>query len=372
SELWAVPANSEDVAPLALYPPGFDTNGFTIFAASPSEIESLRSSSSSVAMDSGSGVSPDDTTPAAQSSPSAPNRPDALPSKGSAGTIAVAYQMYNGNGTNTIPATPIPDGSGIPGSYVKLENPFGYGANVSLPWQPFHNVNSVAFNFVGEMQKGSWTLNDFKRDDELHLSDLKGSGTFFNNADIGLLILHGDYGTSYDYTTGHPLYGIYFPIASGASAQYLRMTDMQLGGSSPTNGLKWMAILACDSLYQKNWNSMISQNAKPYNSNLHMILGTETLASADPLIGQYWADYMLGDPSTNRPPMKIRDAWYQAAIQAYKVGVAKGFVYPNPTIFAVEADPNCTEDYLQTKTNSVPSGGTWIYSSATVYPPPPQ
>ena len=62
SELWAVTPGSEDVVPLALYPPEFDTNSLTIFAASPSEVESLIASSRSesiVAMDSGGSFSPD-------------------------------------------------------------------------------------------------------------------------------------------------------------------------------------------------------------------------------------------------------------------------------------------------------------------------
>lgn len=119
---------------------------------------------------------------------------------------------------------------------------------------------------------------------------------------------------------------------------------------------------------------MNNQNAHPYNGNLHMILGAATDLGVEPLVGQYWADYMLGDPSVGRKPMKIRLAWYNAGYWAYKVGVANGVPnYPNPTTFAVVADPNCTEDFLQT--NSVPGGGTWNYDSWQVYPPvnePPQ
>lgn len=370
-ELWAVSADlSDGPVPLALYPPGIDTNGLTIFAATPSEIQSLRPpvphANSLVTMGGGSFAPADASAPAAQASPPAPLRPPTPPCKGTVGEIAVVYQMYNANGTNPVYASPIPDGSEIPGHDVEIQSNPG---TRSLPYAPFKNVDLVAINFADEMGKACWDLDYSKHDDQLHLSDLQGSGTFFNNADIGLLIIHGAYGTSSDYTTGRPLKGIYFPIASGGGAQYLRMTDMSLGGSSPTNGLKWMAILACFSLYQQNWTSMNNQNAHPYNSNLHMILGTGTEFDADPLIGQYWADYMLGDPSVHRDPMKIRDAWYQAAIQAYTVGVANGAPnYPNPTTFAVVADPSCTEDSLQT--NSVPTGGTWIYNSKTVYPIP--
>jgi hypothetical protein len=246
----------------------------------------------------------------------------------------------------------------------------GTSATTAQPFAPFRKVDMMAINFITEMSKGSWDLGLFKDNDNLSISDLRGSGTFFNEADLGLLLVHGTYGTSFDTTPGHPVKQMYFPITSGGGAQYLRMSEMNLGGSSPTNGLKWMAIMACTSLYQANWSSMRSQQVKPYNSNLHMILGCGTDFAAEPLIATYWADYMLGiDPVTSkpRPAMKIRDAWYQASLDAY-AKLYTTITIPNPTVLAVVADSNCTEDYLQT--NSVPAGGTWsYYNSKQVYPP---
>ncbi|HWY30675.1 MAG TPA: hypothetical protein VNX46_07985, partial [Candidatus Acidoferrum sp.] len=81
SELWVVSPDSENVVPLALYPPGFDTNGITIFEATPSEVQSLTaaasSAPSSLAMDSSSvsGASPDFASSSGQSSPPSPQRP---------------------------------------------------------------------------------------------------------------------------------------------------------------------------------------------------------------------------------------------------------------------------------------------------------
>ncbi len=40
-ELWALPENGESFVPLALYPPRFDTNGFTIIQASQSQVKAL-------------------------------------------------------------------------------------------------------------------------------------------------------------------------------------------------------------------------------------------------------------------------------------------------------------------------------------------
>ena len=195
----------------------------------------------------------------------------------------------------------------------------------------------------------------------LGISDLRGSGTFFNNADLGLLLVHGTYGTSFDTTPGHQVKQMYFPIASGGSAQYLRMSEMSLGGSSPTNGLKWMAFMACTSLYQQNWNSMKSQGVKPYNSNLHMILGCATdfarRAAHRKVLGGLHARNRSQDieasSSDENPGCLVRG-------RKRRVQTDSRFVTaPNPTVLAVVADGNCTEDYLQT--NSVPSGGTWSY-----------
>ena len=43
-ELWVMSADSEDAVPLAIYPPGFDTNSLTIFSATPSQVRAARSS----------------------------------------------------------------------------------------------------------------------------------------------------------------------------------------------------------------------------------------------------------------------------------------------------------------------------------------
>jgi hypothetical protein len=368
TELWAVGKSGEPI-PFVIFPPGFNTNGLTIFEASPREIESLLSSSSSaassVALGSGSGgLSADYSGASTQAAPAAPTRPAATPTKGTLGQIGVAYQTYNANGTNPVYADPILDnGLGVQ-TYVHIN---GNAGTTHVPYAPFHKVDVLAINFITEMQRGSWHLDYIANDNEVQLSQLKGSGNPFNDVDLGMLIVHGAYGTSFDTTPGHQVKQMYFPIASGTGAQYLRMSDMSLGGPTPTNGLKWMALLACTSLYPQNWNSMQSQNVYPYNSNLHLLLGTATDFGAEPLIGQLWADYMLR--GTNGSPMKIRDAWYAAATQAYKIGTARLVAYPNPTKFVVAGDNNCFDDYLQTQTNTVLSGAWHIDTAVQVYPP---
>jgi hypothetical protein len=161
---------------------------------------------------------------------------------------------------------------------------------------------------------------------------------------------------------------MYFPIASGTSAQYLRMSEMSFGGDG-TNGLKWMAIAACTSLYHVNWSSMKSQDIYPYTGGLHLLLGVDTDNFTDKYLGQSWAAFMLGQPKANPPvvPMKIRDAWYAGAQKAYKASNVPYSV--SPMKFAVAGDSAAFNDYLQTKTNTVLSG-TWTIDPPTqVYPP---
>jgi hypothetical protein len=119
-ELYAAAPDSSNAIPLSIYPPGFDTNGFTIFSATPSDIASLNS------FDSGGGISPDGaggggSGASGQSAPTAPNRPPINPISGLVGTFGIAYDTYTGNGTNGYNFLPIPNEPGIPGSYVALD-----------------------------------------------------------------------------------------------------------------------------------------------------------------------------------------------------------------------------------------------------------
>jgi hypothetical protein len=153
---------------------------------------------------------------------------------------------------------------------------------------------------------------------------------------------------------------MYFPITAGQSAQYIRMSEMSLG-SSAANGLKWMAIAACNSLFHTDWSNMQSLGVKPYNSNLHLLLGTDTVVYTDDHIMELWAKYMTKGKGTNAP-MTIKNAWINGAIDAYH---QSKFNYPITMKFAVAGDSSCTSDTLSS--SSTP-GGSWTYSSTQVYP----
>jgi hypothetical protein len=368
-ELWAMSADGNDAVPLAIYPPGFDTNGLTIFSATPAQVNAARTSVSPASFsstDSGGGFSPDasggGSSAASQNSPVTPQRPPNNPVRGLAGTFGIAYDTYSANGTNGFTLAPVLNGLGIPGDYVQLEgNPGNYSGHVA-PLLPY---KAEANNFISQMQHWGWNNTLLKVDNQLSINDLIGSGTPFNNVNLGVLMFHGVYGTTIDYN-GQPAKQIYYPVTSGGSAQYLRLEQMNLGGTG-TNGLKWMAILACNSLFHTDWQSMQSAGGYPYNSNLHLLLGVETTNYTSNAILWYWAKYMNYGTSTNAgnyAPLTIRNAWYQAAQQAY---ADEGKYLPANTVikFSVAGDSACFSDYLQ---NYSAPGGSWtIDTPVTVF-----
>ena len=364
SELWAMSADGSDAVPLAIYPPGFDTSDLTIVSATPAQVNTARASVAKVSVssarfsstDSGS-FSPDassgGSSASSQNSPASPQRPPNNPVRGLAGSFAIAYQTFTGNG---------------PGGYhlnspankpyfqqIKIENSSG---GTFLP-RPRHKLE--AENFVSEMQHWGWTKGFVKADDQLKLSDMQGSGTPFNQVNLGVFLGHGTYGTTSDQYA-NACNQMYFPITAGTSAQWLRMSDMNLGGAG-TNGLKWIAFKTCVSLYPSDWQSMQYYGIHPYNSNLHLLLGSATDSATSATLLSLWAKYMNFGTSTNYSPLTVRAAWYQAAKDAYR-----GVQFPSGTVmkFGVAGDSACLDDLLQT--NNAPQG-SWTYPTPVqVYP----
>jgi hypothetical protein len=363
SELWAMSADGDDAVPLALYPPGFDTNSLTILSATPSEINAARASASRASFSSvdSDSFSPDasggGSSAGSQGSSAAPQRPPNNPIKGSAGTVGVANDTYTANGSSGFNTGPLDNGLGI-GQHIAMDT---FSAGASLNWGELPTHKAEGNNFISQMQHWGWKSTINKIDNQLNINDLRGGGSPFNNVDLGIFIGHGCYGTSIDYAA-NGCKQMYYPITSGGSAQYLRLSEMALGGSSSTNGLKWFALKACDSLHQANWSNMQNLGVKPYNSNLHLLLGTTSTSYSNPNIEAFWAKYMNHGTSTNYSPLTIRAAWYQAAKDAYK----NSGIPTSPAVkFAVAGDTSCMSDSLQ---SYYTPGGSWGYDSQQVYP----
>lgn len=377
SEVWAVAPDSENVVPFALYPPGFDTNGFTIFSATPSEVKSLTAAArpeSTVAMrsgvsfaaDSGGGFAPaaaggGGSSAGSQGSPSSPQRPPTNPVRGLAGSFGIAIDTYNTHGTNG-PSTPSLN-NGLNPSLPLYISMGDSGSTSPMTWPPRVEHVAEANQFVKVMQYYGWNNSFNKMDDQFSINDLRGSGTMFNNVNLGVLILHGTYGngsSAIDYAA-NMCKQMYFPITSGGSAQFLRFSEMNLGGSG-TNGLKWMVIDACNSLQHNNWSSMKNKGIKPYNSNLHLILGGDTKTWTSTLKWYNFARYINYGRHNFYSPYTIRDGYYQANTDAFPDGSLPSGV---TVTLAVAGDSACLDDSLQTNT---PPSGTWTYTSQPIYP----
>jgi hypothetical protein len=211
------------------------------------------------------------------------------------------------------------------------------------------------------MKHYGWQCNINVSDNNFTVGTLTGGGTAFNQVNLGLMMTHGMYGTTADFEAGL-CKQMYFPISQ--SGTYLRMSSMNLGGSG-TSGLEWFAIFACNSLYQANWSSMQSHGIKPYNSNLHLLLGADTESYTTTTVMQLWGQYMNFSRGAYFKPLTIQNAWYDAATDAY---LDDSFTNSS-IIFAVAGDTACLGDYVFPGSNSSP-GGSWTYTSQTVWTHP--
>ncbi|MGH7953450.1 MAG: DUF6345 domain-containing protein [Limisphaerales bacterium] len=368
-ELWAMSADDSDAVPLAIYPPGFDTNGLTIFSASPAEINAARTSVSRTSFGSmDSGFSPDGIgdpsyvtpLPNPQPSPPTPQRPPNNPVRGLAGTIGVAADTYTANGTTNGPSVgPLDNGYHI-GLYIYMQ---GSTSARSNPPRPEHKTE--VSTFVKTMQFYGWSnpLNEI--DDQLNINDLRGSGSKFNSVNMAIFLGHGTYGTSADNASGaNGCEQMYYTVTSGTSAQYLRLSEMNMGGAG-ANGLKWMVLDQCYSLFHANWSNMQSLGVKPYNSNMHLILGAQTETWTSSRKWENFAHYMNYGTSIlagHYSPLTIRNAYYQATQDAFHgVSLPPG----TTTTLAVAGDSACLDDTLQS--TNTPSG-SWQWTSQPVYP----
>jgi hypothetical protein len=238
-ELYAVNTNdSESVVPLAILPPGYDTNGYTIFSATPSEIQSLRAiplKASSSVRSTGMTFSADDSGGSGASSQSDTNNGP----KNTKGTFGIVYQQYLNPNVRT--QTPL---SGYP---------FGFHPHVAIDGNPENDngqavtmppivVNkNMSDNFVETMEANAYWPSFVNANDQVNPTDLestsKGGNSIFNNVDFGLLMLHASYGTTAE-SDGVKYSYVWIENAARGSATYLRLADFNFGGSS----LQWLAF----------------------------------------------------------------------------------------------------------------------------------
>ena len=359
SQMWVVNTNeSEGVLPLAILPPGYDTNGYTIFSATPSEIRTLnaeslpvRSSVHASLLAGGGHFTPNDSGGSGASQSTSDSG-----AKNALGTIGVCYQQYlNPNISAHDPLTgwPYP----VQPQYVALD---GYAASSSasaVKFQTALQTKQIADGFTTAMQKGGYYSSFEYGNDQVKLTDLEktslGGNSIFNNVNFGFLISHGSYATNAEDDNVKYTY-IWIENLQANIAQYLRLSDFDFGGTQPT-GLRWMTILACDTLIQANYNSMNSHSKIPVNSNLHLLLSGSSVIWFAPDLGKNYAFNLLYGNET------IINSWYGAGTQTYQYQ-NKGIT--NNVSFAYTGSPACIYDSLQSYEDS---DGSLTRSQTTVY-----
>jgi hypothetical protein len=295
---------------------------------------------------------------ASRQSTTAPTRNPTVPMNKPAGKFGVFAQFY---GTNTLSIAPPTDGiRNYPTpSRVSIE---GRSQDVPSTFAPLTGNRTLINGFMAQMAKGAWQPGFAEFNGAAHASDLKdqslGGANIFNtsNVSLGWIEVHGAYGTSPDVTTGSEIEQVYFAIdgrQNGSPSTWVRTSDMNFG-SPGASGLKWIAILACNSLRQFNWESMQNGGITPFNGNLHLLMGADSVINSDGI--DIWPKFMLG--LNGRPPETIMQAWYDSG------GFDDG---ASPVNFAVAGYDDCQQDLLS-GTNSVTPTGSIFYISRTVRP----
>ncbi len=357
SELWAVAPDSENVVPLAIYPPGSDTNGLTIFRASPSEIETLTSPSTSESLPTGN-ASPAYSGSSGQST-LAPSRPPTNPTKNSLGDIGVAFFAHLATNTCSVPLNgyPLPGNGGK----VQIENSYG-----NVTFYPIPEAGYCANDFQNTMRgKSWWGPNSFNLSgSSIHVNDLRsaslGGNEIFGNVNVGFFIDHGSYGTSADVNpdaNGSLMTYMASDNPSDASAPWLRLSEFGLGGN-----LRFMGILACNPLCDPNFNSMLNAGSLPIKSNLHLLCSASTFTACGD-VGGLWAYNMTG--GFFRPAQTVVQAWFNAGRTQYAALNSTNWTYGTIT-FRVAGQDNCFSDTLKNYQSS--TSGNIINQDQQVYP----
>lgn len=352
------------VVPLAIYPPGMDTNGLTIFEGSLSDYFPQRTASESetslLSVGSGSG-SPEPLYAGASQSTQRPHRPPPKPIKGTPGKLGVAWQGHHPNpGTNGIAGfNPPPN---LVGSIQLVPN-------YLLPYGPIKRASAIASGFEGTMKKYKWTTAFNYGDDKLTAALLrkpsKGGSNLFNYCNIGLLIGHGIRGGNQDArATSTPSLQTYLPIyKTGVNAyDWVRLSEFDFGGGPV--GLRWMGVYACNVLFPHNAQDMYNKGVLPMNQNLHVLCGESTSIYMYPSFGQKWASYMNGAEAGG--VQTVINAWILASQRIHAlVNPGAG----HPVSMSCAYWPDCVNDTLQGYTDNGSTDPSDIsFRTVQVYP----
>lgn len=266
-----------------------------------------------------------------------PKKPPTKPVKGSVGTFGLAYQEYAPGGTSVaVPSSGLPS----PLHRISLEGSTG---NRGLP---ILNTKLLADNFVKGIKAGGWKPGFIRANNAVRAVDIRktslGGSNIFSSVNLGVLLTHGFYGSSVDYTTpAQQTYQTYMPFLNNGANDWLRASECSFGSTN----LRWMAVFACNFLRDQNYQSMYNQQVLPINPNLHLLCTGRSTIHGVPELLQLWAEYMTKGKGFFGSPMTVRQAFFVASEDGY--GNPK-YSFPGGTVVAMRVAgwPNCMDDKL--------------------------
>jgi hypothetical protein len=288
TELYALPPDGGSIVPLAIYPPGYDTNGFTIFEASRSDVMTLNSAT----LQRNRMNNNENEPAAAYSGPSSqstrgPKRKPRIGVKNKSGTFGICYKSYPATFFMQQPLThnPLQPFTGVDG---------GGRSSGYIEWAALTTPKFVARGFSEVMQIGAYKPKFILADEQWSPNDIKslalGGNSIFRTCNFGLLLTHGCYGTFPEIDGVKYTYLALCDDINGSS--YLRLSDMAFG-SPGTSAMKWMTIISCNTLYGPNVTSMANNSKLPINENLHLLSGFNSAPYGSPWIGYLYASNMV-------------------------------------------------------------------------------
>ena len=212
---------------------------------------------------------------------------------------------------------------------------------------PLRAPPRIFYGFYNTLRGAGYQCEFYKKDNDLTANELRGpqfGGTnIFNKVNIGLLVGHGVYGTTPDFTISAdgPL-ETYFPIfKSGVNSyDWVRFTQFRFGNSG--SNLRWMGMLTCNNMIGSCYDDMYNKELLPIGNNLHLLLGSSSVIFVASNFGEEYGQALTGLGGTQR--LSVKDAWFFAGTksQGFQTNEVKKTV-----IFRVAGWPACLSDDLE-------------------------
>ncbi len=267
----------------------------------------------------------------------APTRPPTKPIKNAIGTVGIAYYEWVGGANKNVPA----NGLGLLGNSGKVQIQGSYNA---VHFDALPESRALATKFANKMAKGGYKLSFNKSGTNLLARELKksslGGSNLFAGVNIGYFSDHGSFGTSLDWHNyASQSQQTYFPSDNPADSSnpWIALSEFGFGGTN----LLWMAIDACNSLHDDQYQSMKNKGVLPLGSSNHLLCGSTTETYSSEKLGELWAKKMIGTFLT--APNTVKESWFIAGHDAYKwyTGIT------NNIYFRVAGWDNCFTDKLK-------------------------